>query len=182
MRNLIIVLLLSILVVPHSSYAKISNTDSERIRVIDIQIQGLKSQLKALEKERDTLLGKEVKKEKFEKPLKEVINLKEKFDGSADFSKGVNLASFEIFAKKKKLDGRTFHVTVKGLKYPEVVSLSCPDLIKEGQRKICKVMLKNPNRFDTLEYSITDISIQEAGGSTIYKNEFPAVEGVIKDQ
>jgi hypothetical protein len=177
MKKYIIFICLLAFIVPQVSLAK----TSDRITQIDSEIKELKLKIKTLEKERALLLG--TKSEK-----KEAIILKEKYDGSADFSKDVTLAVFDITALKNDLNGKTFSASVKGVLYPsqEVVKYVCPELIKKGETKTCRIKVGNLSSSGIgrtgINYSITDVSIGVVGSSKIYKNVFPAVTGYIADK
>lgn len=178
MKKIIVIVFCLSLIAPQFSFAK---TNDSRIDQINFEIKELKQKIKVLEAEKAKLLGTKTNNS-------DVIVLKEKYVGSADFSKDVTLAIFEITALKNDLDGRTFNAIVKGLIYPsqESIKYVCPDVIKKGETKSCRIKVRGLGSSGVgrtgINYTITDISIGVVDSSKTYKNNFAAVTGYIADQ
>lgn len=159
-------------------------SDEAKIQLIQLLLQLIaqyQAQLEAMQVKEEIIVPEPVLEGR------EVITVTSQKPGefaerSEDLSRTVTLASFAVYAEKESLNGSTFRALVRDIPYGQPrVQYTCPNVIKKGDIKTCRVKITGVGGYSAIKYSIQDVEIEATDG-TDYKGKFEPVQGIIKDK
>lgn len=175
-------------VAPTLAYAQtptVQTQDEAKYQLIQLLLQLIalyQAQLEAMQSE--PILEEPEEEIVEEREVIEVTsqNPNEFVEREEDLDRTVTLATFSVYAEKEDLDGSTFRALVRDLPYGKpAVKYTCPDVIKKGDTRTCRIKVTGVGGYSAIRYSIQDVLIEATDGSD-YKGKFSAVEGIIKDK